>query len=1216
MKLNVGATLLLTFLILFVEANFAQKEKRLRIRCKYDKRSAKWSPCDEALRLQTKEAKLLKGRKKCPPTRTYTRPCDKGIILINGCKYVQVSDWSICDNATKTSTRTLELSVGDTTMCDNNTVESRSCDEEKIKDKNQRKGRLSRKNKKTSRKEKRRKKRKRLRDKQRKRKKNKHGNKTDCKYEAAVWDKCDLKTGIQKAVQKLKSSVSNSAFCRKTQVKTRPCNERNSKIGNRKKVTSQENDMERKEKRKERKKKRKDTKKKKEDNEISQEPPSMSELYVVPYTTFAMVSWQPPQQDGTPVPVDGYQIGYGRDFPDVHMVQINASDVTHKINGLEPGWQYIISIRAYNQMGVGQALYETVMTRKADGAKSVIMPPIGVRPLVLSAHEINVTWVDMSAKEDPTQKREYYLRYRPLSQHQAISSSASGSKNTAYVALNFKVQRSEQQYSLVGELRPHTRYEFAVLASDGQRNSTWSMMVWNVTHEAAPSSPPRDLTAIIDPDTPGQVLLTWQPPLEANGVITGYDVSFTTSSIDSKPVEQRVQVEGSKLSVTLNSLLPGVTYDFSVHAKNSKGIGPPVIIQEYQLPGDPAPVPATLTASPAPNDPRAAMLVWEIPQKVTANILGFVILYTQNVGDHDVHWQVESRLGQALRMAVIEGLEPDTAYNFKVQAHTSVGYGPESNTVLFRTPSAKDKMDLRPVESPRNIYANVLSSTSVVVSWQDPGMARIYEEDEEMSLCSATYTVRYRALDPEPSALTQVTSPFPSLYLLDLEPLTRYEFSVKVHCQEKESPWSQPVVNTTFAADFSQPPLIAEVHGRANSPDVAVLTWQPHLDSKIKEYVVMYSTDRWKLQKQWQQKAAVSQNVKQQAFHGLRPETTYYFFVQAMTDLGFGPRSKVVSYTTPKEKKASRQMKVPEMLRVMIMSSNSAVVSWHDPGGTRSADKKNGFDRAGVPRTYTLRYRRISAHSTKHAGYKMIWPTFPSIFLLDLIPGSTYEFQVRVNRGFHHSEWSKVVVNKTLEAAPGSPPQDVRIIMAGDDPTSALVTWQPPELSHGNITGYQIYYGTKKGKLSAQVNVSRSVLSYRVQFLKPQKSYHFSVEAWNRKGPGPLAEPVKYRTPRVIGNPPTDVTIKPSKDPYNAVVTWKSPNPVPKRIKYYTVTYHTEDGKHLTTERVAASKLTTILKSLQPSTTYHMRVQALYRRGASPHSETAKYSIPKELLLV
>ena len=66
---------------------------------------------------------------------------------------------------------------------------------------------------------------------------------------------------------------------------------------------------------------------------------------------------------------------------------------------------------------------------------------------------------------------------------------------------------------------------------------------------------------------------------------------------------------------------------------------------------------------------------------------GFVILHTQDLTGQQVHWEVESRLGQALRMAVIEGLEPDTAYHFKVQAHTSIGYGPESNTVLFKTPA-------------------------------------------------------------------------------------------------------------------------------------------------------------------------------------------------------------------------------------------------------------------------------------------------------------------------------------------------------------------------------------------------------------------------------------------------------------------------------------------------------------------------------------------------
>ena len=36
----------------------------------------------------------------------------------------------------------------------------------------------------------------------------------------------------------------------------------------------------------------------------------------------------------------------------------------------------------------------------------------------------------------------------------------------------------------MSSLQPATKYEFAVLASSVKQNSTWSMMVWNITHEA------------------------------------------------------------------------------------------------------------------------------------------------------------------------------------------------------------------------------------------------------------------------------------------------------------------------------------------------------------------------------------------------------------------------------------------------------------------------------------------------------------------------------------------------------------------------------------------------------------------------------------------------------------------------------------------------------------------------------------------------------------
>lgn len=47
------------------------------------------------------------------------------------------------------------------------------------------------------------------------------------------------------------------------------------------------------------------------------------------------------------------------------------------------------------------------------------------------------------------------------------------------------------------------------------------MVVFNTTAEAIPSSAPRDLTVVPVEKNPTYVNLNWQPPKQANGLITG-----------------------------------------------------------------------------------------------------------------------------------------------------------------------------------------------------------------------------------------------------------------------------------------------------------------------------------------------------------------------------------------------------------------------------------------------------------------------------------------------------------------------------------------------------------------------------------------------------------------------------------------------------------------------------------------------------------------------
>ncbi len=56
----------------------------------------------------------------------------------------------------------------------------------------------------------------------------------------------------------------------------------------------------------------------------------------------------------------------------------------------------MISLRAFNSMGEGQPVYETAFTREevAEEPVTPMIPPVGLKAIVLSASTIVVTWSD------------------------------------------------------------------------------------------------------------------------------------------------------------------------------------------------------------------------------------------------------------------------------------------------------------------------------------------------------------------------------------------------------------------------------------------------------------------------------------------------------------------------------------------------------------------------------------------------------------------------------------------------------------------------------------------------------------------------------------------------------------------------------------------------------------------------------------------------------
>ncbi|KTF91625.1 hypothetical protein cypCar_00046399 [Cyprinus carpio] len=173
----------------------------------------------------------------------------------------------------------------------------------------------------------------------------------------------------------------------------------------------------------------------------------------------------------------------------------------------EPSSHYVISLKAFNNAGEGVPLYESAVTRSMSDTSTPMIPPVGVQAVALTSDSVRVSWADNSI---PKNQKSSEVRY--YSVKWKTSHSTSGKYKSA--------DTTALSHTVTG-LKPNTMYEFSVMVTKGRKSSTWSMTAHATTYEAAPSSAPKDLTVIGREGRPRAILISWQPPLEANGRITG-----------------------------------------------------------------------------------------------------------------------------------------------------------------------------------------------------------------------------------------------------------------------------------------------------------------------------------------------------------------------------------------------------------------------------------------------------------------------------------------------------------------------------------------------------------------------------------------------------------------------------------------------------------------------------------------------------------------------
>uniref|UniRef100_A0A8B9R7U3 DCC netrin 1 receptor n=1 Tax=Astyanax mexicanus TaxID=7994 RepID=A0A8B9R7U3_ASTMX len=278
------------------------------------------------------------------------------------------------------------------------------------------------------------------------------------------------------------------------------------------------------------------------DLDETQVPNQPSSLHVRPLPNSIIMSWTPPLNPN--ILVRGYIIGYGVGSPYAETVRVDSKQRYYSIENLDDDLFH---------------LFDKFPTPIPDTSTPMI-PPVGVQAVALTSDSVRVSWADnsISKNQKSSEVRYYSVKWK-------TSHSTSGKYKSA--------DTTALSHTVTG-LKPNTMYEFAVMVTKGRKSSTWSMTAHATTYEAAPSSAPKDLTVIGREGRPRSILISWQPPLEANGRITGYIVYYTLDK--NMPIDDWVMepISGDRLTHQVMDLNLDTVYYFRIQAKNAKGVGP------------------------------------------------------------------------------------------------------------------------------------------------------------------------------------------------------------------------------------------------------------------------------------------------------------------------------------------------------------------------------------------------------------------------------------------------------------------------------------------------------------------------------------------------------------------------------------------------------------------------------------------------------------------
>uniref|UniRef100_A0A671SI91 Collagen alpha-1(XII) chain n=1 Tax=Sinocyclocheilus anshuiensis TaxID=1608454 RepID=A0A671SI91_9TELE len=290
----------------------------------------------------------------------------------------------------------------------------------------------------------------------------------------------------------------------------------------------------------------------------------------------------------------------------------------------------------------------------------------------------------------------------------------------------------------------------------------------------------------------------------------------------------------------------------------------------------------------------------------------------------------------------------------------------------------------------------------------------------------------------------------------------------------------------------------------------------------------------------------------------LYPVTTYRVSVAAEYPSGVGPQMQIDG--TTKEERG-----LPRDLRVSDETVSSMQLSWAAAPGRVTQ--------------YRVFYQPTEGGEMKEVSVK---GDTTATLLKNLQPGTEYQLAVRARYSSGLGEPLQGT-GTTLEEV-GSPKD---LITSDVTDTSFMASWTA---APGRVRQYRVRWRSLFSEESGEKMVPGDVASTLLENLTPETRYQVSVFASYDRGDG---EPL-------VGEETTDASesakaLLVSEETERTMhVTWKA---APGPVVSYRLTYVPEVGGKEKTMKIPANVTTTVLRKLQPLTTYNIKVHPIYKRG-------------------